>query len=50
MMRKQKVYEDPLAFRKRIQNVKHLLDKYRQKYEKIAIVTHYYTIEYLTAI
>ena len=43
-MKKQKVYEDPIIFRKRVQNIKYLLDKYRQRYEKIAVITHYYTI------
>ena len=43
-MREKKVYEDALTFRKRIQDVKSLLDKYREKYERIAVVTHYYTI------
>lgn len=44
LMKKQKVYEDPIIFRKRVQNIKYLLDKYRQRYEKIAVITHYYTI------
>lgn len=48
-MREKKVYEDALTFRKRIQDVKSLLDKYREKYERIAVVTHYYTIQYISA-
>ena len=49
MLKEQKICEGALLYRKRIQVLKNLLSHYRQKYSSVAVVCHYYTIEYLSA-
>ena len=41
------VYEQPIDLRIRIAKLKKALTEYKEKYNKIAIVAHYYTIEFI---
>jgi broad specificity phosphatase PhoE len=43
------VYETPQELRERIWKIKDLLQEYRKKYKKIAVVSHYNTITSLIA-
>jgi hypothetical protein len=43
------VYESPQELRARTWKIKELLRKYRQKYKKIAIVSHFELLESLLA-
>lgn len=49
LLKRRKIQEDAFQYRRRIQKVKNLLEEYRENYSRIAVVTHYYTIEYLSA-
>ena len=40
------IYETPLSMRHRAKKIKQLLQSYREKYQKVAIVAHYNTIRY----
>ena len=40
------IYEVPANVRARTQRVKKMLQEYRKKYNKIAVVSHYNTINY----
>ena len=34
---------------KRVQKMKNMIARYKQSYKKIAIVSHYYSIEYISS-
>jgi hypothetical protein len=46
-MHKENIGEKPLNVRLRAQKIKERLKYYRQKYNKIVIVSHFFTIRYL---
>ena len=46
-MSQYKMYETPLNVRERARKVKRFLTELRKKYNKIAIVSHFYTIRFL---
>jgi hypothetical protein len=43
------VFEHALEIRQRTNQVKKIIAEYQQKYKKIAVVSHYYTIQTLLA-
>ena len=50
LLKDKQILEDALTFRRRVQSIKEMITNYKQQYRTIAVVTHYYTIEYLSAI
>ena len=50
LLREGKLHEGLFSYRKRIQQSKRMIAEYRKKYNRVAIVSHYYTIEYLGAV
>lgn len=49
LLKEGKVYEDGEQFFKRIEKTKKRLSFYRSLFRRIAVVSHYYTIQFLTA-
>lgn len=49
LLKQGKVYEDAFQFRKRIEDLKQRIAYYKSIFNRIAIVSHYYTIEYMGA-
>lgn len=47
MLENKSVKEDPKMLRERAAGIKKMLRCYKQKYEKIVVVAHYYIIEFL---
>lgn len=43
------IHEDAWTYRKRVNRIKKMIADYKNRFEKIAVVTHYYTIEYISA-
>lgn len=43
------IYEKPTHVRSRVNEAKKMIAKYHEKYQKIAIVSHYNTINYINA-
>ena len=50
LLKENKLYENAITYRQRIERVKAKISEYKEKYKRIAVVSHYYTIEYLGAI
>jgi hypothetical protein len=48
-MHTSQIKESPMNVRERATKVKELLKEYRKKYEKIAIVSHFFTIRFLNS-
>lgn len=48
-MQEQVIHEDAFQYRQRVQKAKLRLAEYRAKYRNIAVVGHYYTVEYMSA-
>ena len=44
LLKDKKIHEGALTFRRRVQSIKLMIMGYKQKYQNIAVVTHYYTI------
>lgn len=49
MLREKILHEDAFRYRKRVQEMKDMVARYRQRYNKVAVVTHFYAIEYISA-
>jgi broad specificity phosphatase PhoE len=49
LVKEKVIYESPQELRERIWKVKALLQEYRQKYKRIAIVSHFQVITTLIA-
>ena len=49
MLKEEKIHEDAILYRRRMQQAKYRIAQFNEKYSRIAIVCHYYTIEYITA-
>lgn len=49
LLKEGKIYEDAYQYRKRIDKVRERIAYYKSIFNRIAIVSHYYTIEYIGA-
>lgn len=49
LLKSGKIGEDAIQYRKRIENLKKKIHNYKKFFRNIAIVSHYYTIEYICA-
>jgi len=49
LLKEGKIYEDGKQFSKRIENTKKKISFYRSLFSRIAVVSHYYTIQFLIA-
>lgn len=49
LLKEGKIYEDAYQYRKRIDKVKERIGYYKSVFNRIAVVSHYYTIEYIGA-
>jgi len=49
LLREGRIYEDAYQYRKRIEKVKERIGYYKSVFNRIAVVSHYYTIEYIGA-
>jgi len=49
LLKEGKIYEDGEQYLKRIEKAKKKLSFYRSLFSRIVVVSHYYTIQYLSA-
>lgn len=44
MLKENKLHEDAFRYRRRVQDMKDMIAGYKQRYNRVAVVTHFYAI------